>query len=154
MADAVKHRRDSTAGRRKLVAPLFIVNKQAGLEGAKADRLREGSPLDGAQWRREQWGRRRWQVRRRVDHRFAADAPDGRSLELWFVRDGNSQKSLGIMKAGFTTRSLPSDLDSRDLSGSVFAVSVEPLGGSPTGGPTGPVIYTGKLIPNPRFQGK
>jgi anti-sigma-K factor RskA len=28
----------------------------------------------------------------------------------------------------------------------VIAVSVEPPGGSPSGQPTGPVIYTGKLI--------
>jgi anti-sigma-K factor RskA len=27
-----------------------------------------------------------------------------------------------------------------------FAVTVEPAGGSPTGGPTGPVVYTGELI--------
>jgi anti-sigma-K factor RskA len=28
----------------------------------------------------------------------------------------------------------------------VLAVSVEPPGGSPTGQPTGPVVYTGKLL--------
>jgi anti-sigma-K factor RskA len=27
-----------------------------------------------------------------------------------------------------------------------FAISVEPLGGSKTGGPTGPVVYTGQLV--------
>jgi anti-sigma-K factor RskA len=27
-----------------------------------------------------------------------------------------------------------------------FAVSVEPMGGSPTGQPTGPVMFTGKLV--------
>jgi anti-sigma-K factor RskA len=29
----------------------------------------------------------------------------------------------------------------------VFAVSLEPRGGSPTGQPTGPVLWTGKLVP-------
>jgi anti-sigma-K factor RskA len=28
----------------------------------------------------------------------------------------------------------------------VFAISVEPLGGSPTGAPTGPVVYSGRLV--------
>ena len=32
------------------------------------------------------------------------------------------------------------------LAGGTFAVSVEPEGGSPTGLPTGPVVYSGKLI--------
>jgi anti-sigma-K factor RskA len=27
-----------------------------------------------------------------------------------------------------------------------IAVSVEPIGGSPTGAPTGPVVYSGKMI--------
>jgi anti-sigma-K factor RskA len=27
-----------------------------------------------------------------------------------------------------------------------FAVSVEPMGGSPTGAPSGPVMFTGKLV--------
>jgi len=27
-----------------------------------------------------------------------------------------------------------------------FAVSLEPAGGSPTGAPTGPVLYVGKLV--------
>ncbi len=32
------------------------------------------------------------------------------------------------------------------LGDTVFAVSLEPEGGSPTGQPTGPVLYTGKLV--------
>jgi anti-sigma-K factor RskA len=42
-----------------------------------------------------------------------------------------------------TIRDIPSD---GPVSG-VIAVSVEPEGGSPSGAPTGPVIYTGRLIP-------
>ena len=78
---------------------------------------------------------------------IAADTPAGRSLELWFVRDGQSPRSLGVMDASFTSRSLPEDIDRNALSNALFAVSVEPPGGSPSGAPTGPVIYTGKLIP-------
>jgi anti-sigma-K factor RskA len=32
------------------------------------------------------------------------------------------------------------------IADTVFAVSLEPEGGSPTGQPTGPVLFTGKLI--------
>jgi anti-sigma-K factor RskA len=31
-----------------------------------------------------------------------------------------------------------------------IAVSLEPVGGSPTGTPTGPVLYSGKMIPTTR----
>jgi len=30
--------------------------------------------------------------------------------------------------------------------GVVMAVSIEPPGGSPTGAPTGPVVYTGSIL--------
>ena len=32
-------------------------------------------------------------------------------------------------------------------SGGMIAVSVEPPGGSPSGAPTGPIVYTGELVP-------
>jgi anti-sigma-K factor RskA len=32
--------------------------------------------------------------------------------------------------------------------GGVLAVSLEPPGGSPTGAPTGPVLYQGKMLPH------
>ena len=31
--------------------------------------------------------------------------------------------------------------------GGLLAVSVEPPGGSPSGAPTGPIVYTGELVP-------
>jgi anti-sigma-K factor RskA len=36
---------------------------------------------------------------------------------------------------------------SQDLQDTIFAISIEPKGGSPTGVPTGPIVYTGRLIP-------
>ena len=36
--------------------------------------------------------------------------------------------------------------DGATATGATFAVSVEPPGGSTTGGPTGPVVYSGKLV--------
>jgi anti-sigma-K factor RskA len=40
---------------------------------------------------------------------------------------------------------VPQDLLSQVNQEAVLAVSLEPLGGSPTGQPTGPVIANGKL---------
>ncbi|WP_430913682.1 anti-sigma factor [Methylobacterium sp. sgz302541] len=76
----------------------------------------------------------------------AAQAPSGKSLELWYVGAdaGAAPKPLGIIGADAARLSLPPGI-ARSGEG-LFAVSVEPPGGSPTGSPTGPVIYTGKLI--------
>ena len=70
----------------------------------------------------------------------------GRSLELWAIPVEGKPVSLGL---------IPADGDGRiALSQSqrqlirvpvVLAVSLEPQGGSPTGQPTGPVLYQGPL---------
>ena len=36
--------------------------------------------------------------------------------------------------------------DAVTINRATYAVSLEPEGGSPTGSPTGPVLYTGKLL--------
>lgn len=77
----------------------------------------------------------------------AMEFPEGKSLELWFVEGGGAPKSLGVMRDGRSSLILPAVARDGDLSGSLLAVSVEPRGGSRTGAPTGPVIYSGKLIP-------
>lgn len=73
-----------------------------------------------------------------------AETPQGKSLELWHVEEGKQPRSLGILKAGLDAQSI------KDTAGPVnglLAVSVEPEGGSPSGAPTGPIVYTGRLIP-------
>jgi len=66
----------------------------------------------------------------------------GRVLELWAAAGSGAPRSLGLISAngasvvGKTT--LPKGTDH-------LAVSLEPPGGSPTGAPTGPVLYVGKL---------
>lgn len=72
----------------------------------------------------------------------AAKAPDGRSLELWFIGADKTPKTLGLVGTGASRIALPAGAGSDGL----IAVSVEPQGGSPTGQPTGQVVYTGKLI--------
>ena len=46
----------------------------------------------------------------------------------------------------FTARPVLSGYDSDLVDQATYAVSLEPEGGSPTGAPTGPIVYTGKLI--------
>ncbi|MGU3360747.1 anti-sigma factor domain-containing protein [Methylobacterium sp. M6A4_1b] len=81
-----------------------------------------------------------------------AQTPSGHSLELWYVGAGAAPKTLGLVGTGAKAldkaldkaRILPARGDA--LAAGTFAVSVEPAGGSPTGQPTGPVVYSGKLI--------
>ena len=65
-----------------------------------------------------------------------------RALELWAVPAQGAPTSLGLIseKAASVVRRerLPAGT-------AALAVSLEPPGGSPTGAPTGPVLYVGKL---------
>jgi anti-sigma-K factor RskA len=67
--------------------------------------------------------------------------PD-RALELWALPAQGAPRSLGLISASGSTVIGKSGA----LQGATgLAVSLEPPGGSPTGAPTGPVLYTGKL---------
>jgi anti-sigma-K factor RskA len=81
---------------------------------------------------------------RAVDERPIAE---NRSLELWTLPPGEKPRSLGVVGAyGRTLVKLSSDVD-KSLGGiPTLAVSLEPKGGSPTGGPTGPVLYAGPCV--------
>ena len=68
------------------------------------------------------------------------------AFELWVVV-GDKPRSLGLLTPGeATSRPLAPELQRIVASGATLAVSREPPGGSPTGAPTGPVLFTGKLI--------
>lgn len=80
--------------------------------------------------------------------RLGAQAEAGRSYELWAVGGGRAApQSLGVIDASLK---IPAGqlgkIDPATLNETVFAISLEPQGGSPTGAPTGPVLYTGKLV--------
>ncbi len=70
-----------------------------------------------------------------------------RVLELWSVPPQGNPRSLGLISASGVTVLAPGRLPPTLLSGGTdaLAVSVEPPGGSPTGVPTGPVVFAGKL---------
>lgn len=66
----------------------------------------------------------------------------GRALELWSVPPQGAPRSLGLISPSAATVVQRGRL----LDGTAaLAVSLEPAGGSPTGAPTGPVLYVGKL---------
>ena len=75
----------------------------------------------------------------------ATETPPDKSLELWVIKAGNAPKSMGVLGSDAQKLTIPIVANSAapDLT---FAVTVEPFGGSPTGGPTGAVVYSGKLI--------
>jgi anti-sigma-K factor RskA len=69
-----------------------------------------------------------------------------KSLELWLIPPGDKPHSLGLIDPDRpVTVKVPKDLLTQVNNAAALAVSLEPLGGSPTGEPTGPVIASGKL---------
>ena len=70
--------------------------------------------------------------------------PQGRSLEVWtFARGANAPPvSIGVLNQARTIRLRLEDLP-RLRADQLFAISLEPPGGSPTGHPTGPVLMKG-----------
>ncbi|MDB5592812.1 anti-sigma factor [Enterovirga sp.] len=77
---------------------------------------------------------------------LSAETPAGHSLELWSIVGGDPPRSLGTLSG--PSKAIPA-ADRARLENATLAVSVEPAGGSPTGRPTGPVVYSGKLVADP-----
>jgi anti-sigma-K factor RskA len=71
--------------------------------------------------------------------------PAARVAQLWVIGGDGVPHALGLL-AGRPTSLSPQGADRRRIApGTTLAISVEPLGGSPTGLPTGPVVATGVL---------
>ena len=74
----------------------------------------------------------------------AATPPSDRAFELWAIAPGATQpRSLGVISPNGELKlsRLPADL--RD--GGTLAISIEPIGGSPTQLPSGPLVYIGSV---------
>ena len=72
--------------------------------------------------------------------------PAGSDYELWALPKGKAPVSLGVLPSeGATSRTLTTIQKQALASSSQVAVSIEPLGGSSTGQPTGDVIYVAPL---------
>jgi anti-sigma-K factor RskA len=75
------------------------------------------------------------------------NVPD-RTLQLWaLMPPGQPPKSLGMVGTGQKTMLPLHAVADRSLGDvPMLAVSLEPMGGSPTGAPTGPVMYSGPCV--------
>jgi anti-sigma-K factor RskA len=70
----------------------------------------------------------------------------GRSLELWALPRGGQPRSLGVVSDQRTVLKLIAAADQSLGDVPTLAISLEPPGGSPSGQPTGPVLYTGACV--------
>ncbi len=69
-----------------------------------------------------------------------ATVPNNRDLELWALPEGATRpRPLGVLPAAGLR------LEAGLPAGTQILVSLEPKGGSPSGLPTGPVLYAGRL---------
>jgi len=73
---------------------------------------------------------------------------DGKDFELWLLPRSGAAISVGLLPAGGGQRT--ASLSERQLEvlrrSRALAVSLEPAGGSPSGQPTGPVLYQVRMI--------
>lgn len=65
------------------------------------------------------------------------------SLQLWAIPPGEKPISLGLVNTQQTTQLTAGNV--KLVAGMTIAMSLEPQGGSPTGQPTGPVVFSGTL---------
>ena len=77
----------------------------------------------------------------------AAQAPAGKSYELWIIAPDAAPKSLGVIDAAARTGERRLAYDPAQVRTATYAVTVEPPGGSPDGKPSGPPVFVGKLVP-------
>jgi anti-sigma-K factor RskA len=76
----------------------------------------------------------------------AGDMPQDRSLELWLIAGNDAPVSLGLIKSPQVTEfNLSQPVASKLRDGTTLAISLEPVGGSPTGSPTGTVVAAGTV---------
>lgn len=72
--------------------------------------------------------------------------PEQRSLQFWTKADGwNAPVSLGLVQPG---QPLEVKLDQLPplVPNQLFEITLEPYNGSPTGRPTGPILYIGRAV--------
>ena len=70
----------------------------------------------------------------------------GRDYELWVLPKGGKPVSLGVLPSkGLFQRALSPAQEQALASSTQVAVSIEPAGGSPTGQPTGAIVFVAPL---------
>ncbi len=78
----------------------------------------------------------------------SAPTPAGKSYELWLIAPKlGAPHSLGLIDASAATHAgRLGAYDRTTVEDATYAVTLEPPGGSPTGEPSGPPVFVGKLI--------
>jgi anti-sigma-K factor RskA len=72
----------------------------------------------------------------------------GKGLELWVLPKDGPPRSLGMVDNRMGDTMIPiRPSDPRVRGANAIAVSLEPMSGSPTGSPTGPVLCKGMVAP-------
>lgn len=85
----------------------------------------------------------------RVDMKALANntPPPGKSYQLWMLPTSGKPVSLGLMNpTGSANETLGPETMTALAGAKGLAISLEPAGGSPTGEPTGPVVYTANIV--------
>jgi anti-sigma-K factor RskA len=72
--------------------------------------------------------------------------PDNASLEIWALPKDGKPRSLGLVPGAKGTVQLAALADQTLADVPALAISLEPRGGSTTGAPTGPVLYSGPCV--------
>ena len=73
------------------------------------------------------------------------DIPAGHSAQLWAIKGDKPPVPLGLFRVVGTTIIADAKSAAALEPGTILAISIEPVGGSPTGAPTGPVVASGAL---------
>ena len=84
---------------------------------------------------------------------IAAKHEVGKSFELWIIHDSlGKPKSLGVIDEATAVKKPTLAAYKEDvIEASTYAITLEPEGGSPSGDPTGPVVFAGKMIESNGF---
>ena len=77
--------------------------------------------------------------------RVSGTVPEGRDLEAWLLTEDQPPHSVGVIPEGEEIRIDVSPFWGQRIPSGSFAVSEEPLGGSPTGLPTGEVLAVAEV---------
>jgi anti-sigma-K factor RskA len=115
--------------------------------GSPMEVAKIATPTGTVMWQVEILGRE-GQARRLDVHAGAGAArPDGHDYELWALPKGGKPVSLGLLPydTAAAARPLTAAQQQALASAAQLAVSIEPQGGSPTGQPTGAVVFVAPL---------
>lgn len=79
---------------------------------------------------------------------LSGETPADKDYELWYIRGDEAPVSMGVVPVN-DRMEIPLDdaAQAKFAEGTVLAVTLEPKGGSPTGGPTGPIVSAGAAQP-------